>query len=262
MEYIIISTAALLVSGLTLFSGFGMGTILMPVFAIFFPPEIAIAATAIVHLANNIFKLMLFGKKADIKIVIKFALPAAILAILGAMLLNSLSDITPLLQYSLGGRPCSITVLKITLAFLIFFFSISELSSRFNKIQFSQKFIPIGGALSGFFGGLSGHQGALRTAFLIKLGLEKEVFIGTVVVSAVIVDISRIFTYGLTFISQHFDALKGSDVINLVVIGSLAAFIGSFIGSRLIKKITLRTIQLIVGALMFLLAIALATGII
>ena len=65
VQYIVICAVALAVSGLTLFSGFGLGTLLMPVFAIFFPIEVAIAATAVVHLANNIFKLALLSRHAD-----------------------------------------------------------------------------------------------------------------------------------------------------------------------------------------------------
>ncbi|MDP3981751.1 MAG: sulfite exporter TauE/SafE family protein, partial [Chlamydiota bacterium] len=44
-----ICIVALIASGLTLFLGFGLGTILTPVFAIFFPVPVAIGATAIVH---------------------------------------------------------------------------------------------------------------------------------------------------------------------------------------------------------------------
>lgn len=65
MEYLVICLSALVASGLTLFSGFGLGTILLPVFAIFFPIDVAVALTAIVHLLNNFFKLMLLGKHAD-----------------------------------------------------------------------------------------------------------------------------------------------------------------------------------------------------
>lgn len=54
MEYIIVCIVALLGSGLTLFSGFGLGTILVPVFALFFPIDLAIALTAIVHFLNNL----------------------------------------------------------------------------------------------------------------------------------------------------------------------------------------------------------------
>lgn len=46
MTYLAIGLTAFLVSGLTLFSGFGLGTVLMPAFALFFPLPVAIAATA------------------------------------------------------------------------------------------------------------------------------------------------------------------------------------------------------------------------
>ena len=65
MSFLIICAVAFTASGLTLFSGFGLGTLLMPAFALFFPIEVAVAATAIVHLANNIFKVGLVAKKAD-----------------------------------------------------------------------------------------------------------------------------------------------------------------------------------------------------
>ena len=43
MELIIISLVAFLTAILTFFSGFGLCNILMPVFALFFPVDIAIA---------------------------------------------------------------------------------------------------------------------------------------------------------------------------------------------------------------------------
>ncbi len=57
MEFVVIPVVALLASLLTFFSGFGLGTILLPVFALFFPVDIAVALTAIVHLLNNLFEL-------------------------------------------------------------------------------------------------------------------------------------------------------------------------------------------------------------
>ena len=65
MEYAVICTVAIVVSALTLFSGFGLGTLLMPAFALFFPINVAVAATAVVHLVNNLFKLLLVGKHAE-----------------------------------------------------------------------------------------------------------------------------------------------------------------------------------------------------
>jgi len=45
MEIIVLCIAALVTSLLTFFTGFGLGTILTPVFAIFFPIDLAIALT-------------------------------------------------------------------------------------------------------------------------------------------------------------------------------------------------------------------------
>lgn len=262
MSYVIICTVALWVSALTLFSGFGLGTLLMPAFALFFPVEVAVAATAIVHLANNIFKVALVGRKADFGVVLKFALPAAFSAMLGALILNYMATAQPITEYVLGGRTCSITAVKMVIATLIMLFAALEFIPSFEKLSFDPKYIPIGGTLSGFFGGLSGHQGALRTAFLIRAGLRKETFIGSMVVSAVIVDISRLIVYGSTFFARDFAILKEGGGIGLVVAGSLAAFLGAFIGSRLLQKITMRAIQTIVGILLFLLAVALGVGLV
>ena len=260
MSYLIICTTAILVSALTLFSGFGLGTLLMPAFALFFPIEVAVAATAIVHLANNIFKVMLFGKKADLSVVLKFALPAAVLAMAGALVLNYFTTVPPIIQYTLVGRGCTVTTVKLVVSALILIFALFELIPGFEKLSFDPKFIPLGGAISGFFGGVSGHQGALRTAFLIRTGLEKEAFIGTMVVSAVVVDVSRLVVYGLTFFARDFEVLRSQGGVELVIAGTLAAFTGAFIGSRLVKKVTMRTIQTAVGVMLLLLSIALGIG--
>ncbi|MBI1834480.1 MAG: TSUP family transporter, partial [Burkholderiales bacterium] len=104
MDIIAISLTALLASALTLFSGFGLGTLLMPVVALFFPAEIAIAITAIVHFANNIFKLGLLGKNAHTGVLLRFGLPAILASLTGASLLTYLSHIPPLYSYSLWGK--------------------------------------------------------------------------------------------------------------------------------------------------------------
>ena len=102
----------------------------------------------------------------------------------------------------------------------------------------------------------------MRTAFLIRAGLDKEVFIGTIVISAVIVDISRLMVYGATFFSKDFEVLKNQGGIELVLAGTLAAFLGAFIGSKLLNKITMRSIRILVGVLLFLLARSLGIGIV
>ena len=84
LPYLLPSLAAFLAAGLTFFSGFGLGTLLLPVFALFFPLEVAIGLTAVVHLANNLFKLALLGKYANLGVVLRFGIPALLAALLEA----------------------------------------------------------------------------------------------------------------------------------------------------------------------------------
>jgi uncharacterized protein len=163
------------------------------------------------------------------------------------------------LAYQIGGRSREIDIVKLVIGVVIIGFALMEFLPRFKNLSFDRKYLPIGGLLSGFFGGLSGIQGALRSAFLIKAGLEKESFIGTGTVSAVIVDVSRLLIYGLTFLSADlFRSAPG--MRSLILAGILAAFLGSFIGTRVMEKVTLRAVQIIVGVMLIFVGAGMASG--
>ena len=261
LSYIIICLVAIIVSALTLFSGFGLGTVLMPAFALFFPLPVAIAATAVVHLANNIFKTILVGKKADWHVVLRFALPGAAAAILGAWLLTLISNVPAVFAYSIRNSKYEIDIIKLVIGSLIILFAFLDLIPRLQKLSFERKYLPLGGAVSGFFGGLSGIQGALRSAFLIKAGLDKDAFIGTGTVSAVIVDVARLIVYGISFYSLKFSTIP-KDTYGLIGAAIIAAFAGSFIGARLVKKVTLRAIQIIVAFMLIIVGLGMLSGLI
>ncbi|MGZ6231183.1 MAG: TSUP family transporter [Syntrophales bacterium] len=260
MECAIVCSIALVVSASTLFSGFGLGTVLMPAFALFFPVQVAVAATAVVHLANNIFKTLLVGKKADWEVVAKFALPGALAAAAGAATLNLFAGMPSVTSYTIDGQTHDISALKLAIGVVILVFSFLEFLPRFQRLSFDRKYLPVGGIISGFFGGLSGHQGAFRSAFLIKAGMNTESFVGTGTVAAVIIDITRLFIYGLSFNFTQFRELDSGIGVNLVVASTLSAFVGAFMGSRLLKKITLKTVQLIVGILLAIVGLGMITG--
>src|SRR5512142_1070008 len=103
MHYFVICLCAFVVSGLTLFSGFGLGTLLLPVMALFFPIDAAIALTAVVHCLNNLLNFALLGRHADKATVLRFGLPAILAALAGARLLLWLSHLQPLLAYQFLG---------------------------------------------------------------------------------------------------------------------------------------------------------------
>jgi len=260
VDYLVICTVALLVSGLTLFSGFGLGTLLMPAFAFFFPLEAAIAATAVVHLANNLFKLVLVGREADRGVLLRFAAPAVLAAFLGAWLLTALDASSQLAAWSAGGREFHITPLKAVIGAVMVLFAVLELTPSFDRWAFPPKWLPLGGLISGFFGGLSGHQGALRTAFLVRCGLSKQAFIATGVVSACVVDVARLGVYGRDFYTDKFASVGG--LWGLIAAASLAAFVGAYAGSRLISKVTLRGVRITVGVMLLVLGVALGAGLV
>ena len=118
MKYLLICSAAFLTSGLTLFSGFGLGTLLLPVFAIFFSMEVAVGLTAVVHFLNNLFKLALVGRHADRQVVWRLGAPAILASFLGAWLLVWLADTAPLAHYQAFGRDMYVTPVKLRSAFL------------------------------------------------------------------------------------------------------------------------------------------------
>jgi len=257
MEIYIITLAAFATAILTFFSGFGLGTILTPVFAIFFPVDLAIALTGVVHFCNNLFKIVLVGRKTDIAVLIRFGIPAILASFAGAWLLIKITGLPALYQYQIGDHSFAITPVKAIIAFLLITFAILEIVPAFRKIEFNKNKLPLGGALSGFFGGLSGLQGALRSAFLIRSGLSKESYIATGVVIACLVDFTRLSVYATRFVSADLH-----DNLVLVISATLAAIAGAFIGSNLLKKVTLTFIQNLVAVMLVIISLALGFGLI
>jgi len=261
MEYVVVAVAAMVASGLTLFSGFGLGTLLLPAFAVFFPAELAVAATAVVHGANNVFKVSLLGRHADRSLVLRFGLPAVVAALVGASILGLLSGMEPIHSYALGSRMAEITPLKLVLAVLMTAFAAFELLPRFRKLEIDRKYLTLGGLLSGFFGGLSGHQGALRSAFLAKVGVSTRGFVGTNAVIGLLVDLVRLAVYGTIFLLFEDGRSFESHEWLLIAVGVVAAFAGVLIGKRYLHKVTMRSIQIVTGVLLLVIAVALGSGI-
>ena len=261
MDYLLVGLVALAASGLTFFSGFGLGTLLMPAFALLMPLPAAIAATAVVHLLNNLFKLLLVGRAANRAIVFRFGLPAAAAAFAGAGALVLFAGLAPIATYQLFGTVVEVTPVKLVIGCLVILFASLELIPAFAALALPPRYLVIGGLLSGFFGGLSGNQGALRSAFLIKSGLDKHAFVATGVVCAVVVDIVRLSVYGASSPQTGFLALAGPNA-GLVMIAVLCAFTGAFFGARLLDKVTLRFVRLFVAAAMMVIGAGLAAGLV
>lgn len=266
MDFFVLPIVAAAASALAFLSGFGLGTVLMPVFAIFFPVEVAVAAAAVVHLANNLFKLALVGKHADRRVLLAFGIPAVLAAFAGAALLARLAPTEPLATYSLAGRLCTISTPKLLIASFLATLAALELSPAYQRLALPKAALPLGGILSGFVGGLTGMQGALRAPFLLKAGLDKHAFVGTTTVLSTAVDLARLAVYavGLSFLAGPRDhaPLTEPRTLWLLALTCLAGCAGTLASRSLLHGITLRGIRAVVAVLLFVLAAALAAGLI
>ena len=260
MSFFIIPFTAFIASILTFFSGFGLGTILLPVFTIYYDAPIAVGLTAIVHFLNNVFKIGLVYKNINWKVVLRFGIPSLIAALAGAFLLKNLFYKPIILtSYYLESTEIThhITLFNVLIGLLIIVFSLFEVIPYLKNLSFDKDKLTFGGLLSGFFGGLSGHQGALRSAFLVRLELPKEVFVASGTAIACMVDVGRMSIYAISF-----DFTKMEHHWSVVGIAVLAAFLGALIGNKLLKKITLSFLKWFVTIFMIVIALLIMLGLI
>ncbi|MBP6750806.1 MAG: sulfite exporter TauE/SafE family protein [Xanthomonadaceae bacterium] len=255
-SWLIVGIVALAASLLTFFSGFGLGTLLLPAFALFMPLPLAVAATAVVHGANGVFKVALTHRHIERRTLLRFALPAMIAAFVGAWLLSRLGAWPALYAYSAFGRRFEILPLKLAIGGLLLFFALVELVPKLRDMEFDARWIPLGGALSGFFGGLAGMQGALRSAFLVRAGLDKHAYVATGAAIAVLIDVSRLSQYSTALVRD----IARLDTTMLLV-ATVSAFVGAYAGNKLLKKTTMAGVQRLVAALLFAFAIGTIAGV-
>ncbi len=255
MTYLIVCSVAALAALLTFFSGFGLGTLLLPAFALFFTIEKAVALTAIVHFLNGIFKLALVHRHINTSVALRFGLPAALGALAGAWLLVRMAESEIRIRYSLFGNEVEITPAQLIIGVLLLLFAASELRPAARRMNFEPRHQIPGGLLCGFFGGLAGLQGALRSAFLMKAGLDKAGYVATGAAVAFFIDLSRLTMYASLIARHHAE-------FDYVLLGAavLAALAGSVVGNRFLHKATMPGIQKLVAVLLFAVALGLITG--
>jgi hypothetical protein len=223
---------------LTLLTGFGLGTVLTPVFTIFYDVKLAVLMVAIVHLLNNLFKLYLFRAHVDLSIVRRFGLLSIVGTFIGAML-----------QAYVSSGP-----LKTFLGAALLLLGAAEFLPSGKRPKIPKKVDVIGGFASGLLGGLIGNQGAIRSAYLLNYQISKETFIATATVIASVIDLTRIPLY---LVSYHQEIAPRWSNIALVV---AVAYCGTLVGKRLLRHVDLGTFKKVVAACLFLLGIGLIFG--
>lgn len=232
---LLLCAAAFAAAALVVASGFGLGTALTPLFLLTYDIKTAVFLVAIVHFANNLFRLWLFRRHIDTAVVRRFGLLSVLGAVAGSLLQKEAASSG--LEIGLG-------------ALLVVLGGVEFLPARLAWRP-PRHLDQAGGLLSGLLGGLLGNQGALRSAYLLNYALPKEAFIATGTAIACLIDASRIPIYWASYSAR----LLASWPYLLAVI--LAAFTGTLVGKRLLERLPQRWFHPLVAALIVLTGAAL-----
>ncbi|OGQ83723.1 MAG: hypothetical protein A3F90_04355 [Deltaproteobacteria bacterium RIFCSPLOWO2_12_FULL_60_19] len=235
-----ICLAALVVAAMVLMSGFGLGTLLTPLFVVFYDIKIAVFLVAIVHFSNNLFKLGLFFRHLDRAILKRFGAVSVAGALVGSLLQARLESET----------------LKIGLGVLLVILGAAEFLPPRMSWRIPKRFDPLGGFLSGLLGGVLGNQGAVRSAYLLNYSLSKEAFVATATIIACIIDITRIPIY---LVNYSHEIAPAWPYLTATI---LSAFLGTLIGKRLLQVITVDVFRRVVAGSVAIVGVAMALALI
>lgn len=169
--------------------------------------------------------------------------------------ISILSELPALAEYQLSDNTYYIFPVKLLAGVLLIIFATAEQWPFLKNHSLLTFGLPFGGTLSGFFGGLTGHQGAFRSAFLVQGNLSEQGFIATNAAVATMVDFIRIGIYGLTF---ELTTIEEHSVLIWATI--IASFLGVFIARQFLKKVTIVFIQRLIGITMYILGTLLCFG--
>lgn len=230
-QYLVLIPVTMATSLITLFTGFGVGTIMMPVMALFFDVKVAIFLAAIVHFFNNISRLVLYRSEINWGIIKRFGVISIIGAFVGSFAQIYLNS----------------SWLKVGLGVFLMSYSLLTLIPRKLKITLSANVDFIGGFLSGLIGGLIGNQGAIRSLYLLNYGLEKKELIVSSALIAIIIDSTRIPIYAY---SNYHYMLENSMLLIAVVVSSV---FGTILGSKLLPKVSYELFKKIILVGVFIL---------
>ncbi|OGY52003.1 MAG: hypothetical protein A2951_02700 [Candidatus Buchananbacteria bacterium RIFCSPLOWO2_01_FULL_56_15] len=227
MEIFYIALLTFITATIGTITGFGTSTLMIPVLVIFFPPVEAIFLVAIIHWFGNIWKVTLFRSGFNLRLLALFGVVGLVTSYLGAYI--SLGTNEEILLRVLGAFLAGYAL------FVIFSgkFSAKGRPASGWKIPAGNAMAIFGGGLSGFFAGMFGIGGAIRSAFLSAFDLPKAVFIATAGTIGLLVDSTRIIAY-----------FTGGATLPRELWYGLILFIPvSFLGAQIAKKVVDRIPQ-------------------
>jgi uncharacterized membrane protein YfcA len=232
--------AGIVAGGIASVTGFGIGSVLTPVLAVWLPAKIAVAVVAIPHVIGTALRFWFVRRDVDRRVMWSFGLASAAGGLTGALLQGDTSD----------------RRLILLLAALLLFVAITELTGVSRRLVFKGPAMWIAGAGSGLLGGMVGNQGGLRSAALLGFGLPRDRFIATATAIALFVDGARLPIYLAR------DSATLWDLRWTIAIASAAVVIGTLAGAKTLRRIPEPVFRRVVAVLLAMLGVWLVSRVI
>lgn len=228
---------AVVAGGLASVAGFGIGSLLTPIFALSIGTKLAVAAVSIPHLIGSAQRFWRLRHAIDHRVLWSFGITSAAGGLIGALLHNQA-----------GNR-----ALSIVFGALLILAGASQLTGFMERIRWGRTAAWIAGGVSGLFGGMVGNQGGIRTAAMLGFDVPRDSFVATATAIALFVDAARMPVYA---------AVSGRELLGewrLILAGTVGVVIGTAIGTRLLSRIPQQVFRRVIGVLLVALGIYMAT---
>ncbi len=204
-------------------SWFGSSVFFVPLAKLLFSFKLVLGLTSIMHVFSNLSKLYLFKKWINKKALLWLWIPSIFWVALWAVLSNHVP----------------VSSLSIVLWLFLIFTSLYQLLKNKIKLTLNRKNTTIWWFFSGFLAGLTGTWGAIRGLLLNSFGLSKEIFIATSAAIDLWIDFTRMWIYlAQWYVDPRFYRL----IPGLII----CAFVGSFIGKKIIDRIPQKIFEKVV----------------
>jgi uncharacterized membrane protein YfcA len=220
--------ASLLAGAIASVAGFGIGSLLTPIFASHLGMRLAVAAVSIPHVLGTALRFWMLRARVDRRIFLRFGLASAAGGLAGALLHGDATN----------------RALGIVLGCLLLFAGISELTGLMHRVRLGRLGAWLAGVLSGAFGGLVGNQGGIRSAALLAFDVDRETFIATATATGLIVDGARMPVYLFT----QWSAL--STIAGLIALSSAGVIAGTLLGRRALARVPELAFRRVVAVLL------------
>lgn len=216
-------------------TGFGTSTLLIPVLLSFFEPVTTLLFVGIIHWASSFWRILLFYRGFNKKLILLFGVPGIFAAFVGGYLPHLVSPV----------------LLTRIMGFFLLLYSLSTLLKY--EFSFPQRWetLVIGGIFSGFLSGLTGIGGAVRSAFLSAFTLNTMTFLATMGVIGFAVDSARVIVYLLSGVTLDMWLWKS------LLLCMPASFLGVLIGKKIVLRVSEYQFQKIVAGAIGIIALKL-----